>query len=129
MTPAERRRLDSLEASARVRAAAECWVRKEAYLKACGDGLTVPLTSVDVSDAQPARLDGLGSDRGSGTWRLYDLAVGHDRVGALVAGEAEASTAGEQRRGQPSPGRRDQSSVSSRRPCSKRSERSTPSPI
>ncbi len=53
-----------------------CWTRKEAYSKARGEGLTLPLTQFDVSlkPGTPARLlaDRQNPDAVS-TWSLHDL--------------------------------------------------------
>jgi 4'-phosphopantetheinyl transferase len=59
-----------------------CWTRKEAYLKARGEGLHVPLKSfhVTLTPGKPERLetkDGL-------QWSLYSLRPDAHYVGALV---------------------------------------------
>ncbi len=48
-----------------------CWTRKEAYLKARGDGLAVDLRSFDVSLDEPASL--LREEYEPGRFALYDL--------------------------------------------------------
>jgi 4'-phosphopantetheinyl transferase len=65
------------------------WVRKEAYVKAVGGGLSIDLTSVDV-----AILDVQKSDASNiGGWRLSDLVMPSGYVGALaVEGEKPAIT-------------------------------------
>jgi 4'-phosphopantetheinyl transferase len=71
----------------RTRAFLNCWTRKEAYIKARGMGLSIPLNSFDVSlvPGEPAALlrtaeldDGL-------KWQLQDLMLGENYVGALAA--------------------------------------------
>jgi 4'-phosphopantetheinyl transferase len=64
-----------------------CWTRKEAYIKAIGTGLSVPLTSFDCSmplgggeRALPATPDSPGVD----TWWLSTLDVPHGYVASLV---------------------------------------------
>ena len=54
----ERNALRSLAPSERVPAFFRCWARKEAFIKAIGDGLTFPLDGFDVSlhPAEPASL-------------------------------------------------------------------------
>jgi 4'-phosphopantetheinyl transferase len=60
-----------------------CWTRKEAYVKARGEGLQIPLKSFHVSltPAQPARLVSLDSNR----WSLHSLRPNPQSVGAIVA--------------------------------------------
>lgn len=64
-----------------------CWTRKEAYLKATGDGLAQPLDQFDVSLApgDPARLlhvegEPLETDR----WSLQSLVPGFGYVAAIA---------------------------------------------
>lgn len=84
---AERDALRTLPEPTRTRAFFACWVRKEAYVKACGAGLSQPLQSFDVSvdPATPAALlrarDPLVDVRG---WSLRDLDVGPGYVAALA---------------------------------------------
>jgi 4'-phosphopantetheinyl transferase len=60
------------------------WTRKEAYVKALGDGLQVPLASfcVSLTPTQPATLESADSPR----WTLRNLSPGPGYAGALVAG-------------------------------------------
>jgi 4'-phosphopantetheinyl transferase len=59
-----------------------CWTRKEAYVKARGEGLHIPLVSFHVSltPGQPARLQSTDSL----DWSLLSLRPGPEHVGALV---------------------------------------------
>lgn len=59
------------------------WTRKEAYVKALGDGLQIPLASfcVSLTPAQPATLQSTDSSR----WTLRNLSPGPGYAGALVA--------------------------------------------
>lgn len=64
-----------------------CWTRKEAYLKALGQGLSLSLDEFDVTVApgDPAML--LADRRrlqNVGQWFMYDLAVGVGYAAALV---------------------------------------------
>ncbi len=62
------------------------WTRKEAILKASGEGLSRPLNSFDVSPPHgPLLVDTPdGFDRPT-TWRLGDLSPGHAYTAALAA--------------------------------------------
>jgi len=59
------------------------WTRKEAYVKALGDGLQIPLASfcVSLTPAQPAALESADSHR----WTLRNLSPGPGYAGALIA--------------------------------------------
>ena len=60
-----------------------CWTRKEAYIKARGEGLQIPLDSFHVSliPGMPERLQSLDSSR----WKLRSLNPDSGYVGALAA--------------------------------------------
>ncbi len=65
------------------------WTRKEAYLKALGLGLTVPLDGFRVSVGEPARLLATDHDLAqSGRWSLESLEVPPGYVGALCVEDA-----------------------------------------
>jgi 4'-phosphopantetheinyl transferase len=64
------------------------WTRKEAFLKARGDGLSLPLDGFDVrfSPGEEARLVRTDWDPSEAArWSMRDLELGPDHVGALVA--------------------------------------------
>ena len=64
-----------------------CWTRKEAFLKAIGDGLSRSLDSFEVSlfPGEPAQLLGVEGDlQEASRWRLRALAPAHGYVGAFV---------------------------------------------
>lgn len=87
-SPSEYEALNALAADARYRGFFACWTRKEAYLKARGQGLTVPLDSFDVTvdfDESPELLR-VDDDPGTiNLWSFVDLPVGPSYVAALVA--------------------------------------------
>ncbi|HEV2749980.1 MAG TPA: 4'-phosphopantetheinyl transferase superfamily protein [Gemmatimonadales bacterium] len=68
----------------------QCWTRKEAFIKALGEGLSHPLDSFDVSLApgEPAQILGIeatpGDDR---AWRLESLTPAPGFVAAVVTEE------------------------------------------
>jgi 4'-phosphopantetheinyl transferase len=69
-----------------------CWTRKEAYVKARGEGLSFPLDQFDVSVApgQPAALLGVrGDSHEVSKWSLQDLSPGLG-YGAALAVEGRA---------------------------------------
>jgi 4'-phosphopantetheinyl transferase len=83
----ERAALFELEPAHRPEAFYACWTRKEAYLKARGEGLALPLDQFDVSLApgEPARLLGVrGDPRERQRWSLHALAPAAGCVAALA---------------------------------------------
>ena len=64
-----------------------CWTRKEAFVKALGDGLDFPLDRFDVSLApgEPAKILGLESIPGEQCgWTMYSFVPGPGLIGAVV---------------------------------------------
>jgi len=64
-----------------------CWTRKEAYIKAVGDGLSMPLDCFDVTlrPGEPARLLATRGDPSQAErWTLRELDPGPGWLGALV---------------------------------------------
>ncbi|MBV8886879.1 MAG: 4'-phosphopantetheinyl transferase superfamily protein, partial [Chroococcidiopsidaceae cyanobacterium CP_BM_RX_35] len=64
-----------------------CWTRKEAYIKAVGDGLALSLDQFDVSLSpdEPARLLGIKGDHAAATrWFLQELTPAPDYIAALA---------------------------------------------
>ena len=85
-SPAESAKLGALPQSRRSWAFLACWTRKEAYVKAKGGGLSIPLEKFDVSleSGGPARLVNVHFDPGeSARWSLAELTPGPGSVGAL----------------------------------------------
>jgi len=78
----ERSELAAVSPGDRVHAFFRCWTRKEAYLKARGDGLSVPLDSFDVTvlpEATPALFA-----QDSGRWTIRTIVPEAGFVGAAV---------------------------------------------
>jgi len=86
-SPGEAALLGSLPPEARVEAFFRCWTRKEAYLKARGEGLAIPLASFEVSLApgeEAALLSVAGDSREAGRWSLCDVEPGPGYAAALA---------------------------------------------
>jgi 4'-phosphopantetheinyl transferase len=88
--PSEAAEILALSPDARLRAFYTCWTRKEAFVKALGGGLSVPLDRflVSLRSDQPARLlwvNGEESDR----WSFLD--VSEPSVAAALAIEGPAA--------------------------------------
>ena len=84
---AETSELLSLKPDERGLAFFRCWTRKEAYVKAIGEGLEIPLDSFQVTllpDA-PARFVQMASHLGTASdWTLHHLELAPGYVGALA---------------------------------------------
>src|SRR5262249_59101464 len=81
----------SLAADRKLEAFFLCWTRKEAYLKATGEGLSFPPERVGVSQGPgdpPSLLHVEGRPGEPGRWRLRDVTVSPGYVSAVaVQGE------------------------------------------
>ena len=81
--PEEHEALEKLDEEVRLAAFYRCWVRKEAFMKATGDGLSAGLDSFAVSVApdKPGlrRLDGAAV----GDWSFFDVRPEPGYVGAV----------------------------------------------
>jgi len=83
----EREMLASLPASERHAAFFRCWTRKEAFIKAIGEGMSMPLAQFDVSLApgQPAELLATRPDpKEKQRWSMWTLDAGPEYAAALV---------------------------------------------
>ncbi|MEO6628877.1 MAG: 4'-phosphopantetheinyl transferase superfamily protein [Aquihabitans sp.] len=70
-----------------------CWTRKEAYVKAIGEGLSHPLDVFDATlrPGEEARLlEVEGSTERAGRWSLFDLSPMEGWVGAVAVESSEA---------------------------------------
>jgi 4'-phosphopantetheinyl transferase len=71
-----------------------CWTRKEAYIKAVGDGLSIPLDEFQVTllAEHPVRFVHIGNDeRAAFTWNLHHLEPAVGYIGALAYSGARRS--------------------------------------
>jgi 4'-phosphopantetheinyl transferase len=84
---AERDALARVPSGKQLRAFFEIWTLKEAYLKACGEGLMRALDAFDVTvgDAQPRLLAVRDRPGDEARWTLLRLAPGEGYVGALAS--------------------------------------------
>ncbi|HWA22965.1 MAG TPA: 4'-phosphopantetheinyl transferase superfamily protein [Caulobacterales bacterium] len=90
-SPQERKTLAATPEAERTRAFYQCWTRKEAVLKALGDGLARPLDSFDVDPLSrdcPRVLRFEGEDPAA--WRLWHAEPAPGFVGAVAMRAAGA---------------------------------------
>jgi len=77
--------LDALQGDARQLAFYRCWTRKEAYIKALGEGLSMPLDTFDVSLCEEPKFvacrDGREDPR---NWSMLDVSPAADFVAAAA---------------------------------------------
>jgi 4'-phosphopantetheinyl transferase len=77
--------LDRLQDEARQLAFYRCWTRKEAYIKALGEGLSMPLDTFDVSLCESPQLvrcrDGSEDPK---DWSMLDVSPGPEFVAAAA---------------------------------------------
>ena len=86
-SPAERATLKSLPQEQQIPAFFRCWSRKEAFIKAVGEGLSYPLDAFDVTltSSDPPRLLSIhGSAEEARAWSLYALSLPPGFHGALM---------------------------------------------
>src|SRR5690606_29881823 len=77
--------LDALAGSARELAFYRCWTRKEAYIKALGEGLSMSLDSFEVSLGEQPEFEVCHDGREDPKkWSLLDLSPGPEFVAAAA---------------------------------------------
>lgn len=89
LSAAEATELARLTGDAKSRGFHHCWARKEAYIKALGVGLSLPLESFCVSllPGEPARVKEIRGKPGlEAEWRLEELAVA-EKYACRVSGQ------------------------------------------
>jgi 4'-phosphopantetheinyl transferase len=82
----EQRQLEGLPAEEKVHAFFRCWARKESYIKATGDGLSLPLSQFDVSleAGSTNALVATRPDRSEAAlWQLREIPAGIGYAAAL----------------------------------------------
>jgi 4'-phosphopantetheinyl transferase len=94
-SPEETEELLALPEAEKTTAFFHCWSRKEAYIKAMGGGLSIPLDSFRVT-LQPdvaARMVSLGgSEDAARGWTLHDFDPAPDFAGAIAYPDGPRST-------------------------------------
>ncbi len=85
-SPREVRDWTRLASGDRLRAFFRCWTRKEAYIKAVGQGLGIPLSSFDVSlqPGEPPALIDARHPSGRRRWTFSDIDAGPGYAAALA---------------------------------------------
>jgi len=79
--------LEALPQSLRLAGFFNCWTRKEAYIKARGMGLSIPLDSFDVSSipGETAALVPTENSSGVSNWKIEDLRIDSRYAAAIAA--------------------------------------------
>ena len=84
-SPEECSQVLELDTAERVLAFFRCWTRKEAYIKAVGDGLSMPLDRFQVSLAASAPAAVVRPAEGQvGPWRMHHFEPHEEYIGAVA---------------------------------------------
>lgn len=82
---AEIQQLQALPVAEKIAGFFKIWTRKEAFIKALGQGLSFPLKDFDVNLNEPAALLAVRRDEYiADEWLLFTLHPGEDYIGALA---------------------------------------------
>jgi 4'-phosphopantetheinyl transferase len=88
LSPRDRDAIEQLPADRQRDAFLRCWTRKEAYMKARGDGISRPLDDFDVTpmpDASRSRLRSSAADPNEGeAWELADVPAPRGFMAAIA---------------------------------------------
>jgi 4'-phosphopantetheinyl transferase len=84
-SPTEQQIFHRLPANLQQAAFFHAWTQKEAYLKACGTGLSTPLDQIEVS-IDPRTPAEIISAPITGIWQIQQLVISTEYAGAIVIG-------------------------------------------
>jgi 4'-phosphopantetheinyl transferase len=87
LSPRDRVAIEQLPADRQREAFLRCWTRKEAYMKARGDGISRPLDDFDITtgeDSSKARLQTSGSPNEKDAWELADVVAPRGFMAAIA---------------------------------------------
>lgn len=93
--PEEARELLSLPQNQQLSSFYRCWTRKEAYIKAIGEGLSAPLSSfrVTLSPSDTAKLLHIRGDNNlAQSWNLLEIRLGDPYIAAMAYPGPERTT-------------------------------------
>jgi 4'-phosphopantetheinyl transferase len=90
-SPTETAKLLEVNPSDLPRSFFECWTRKEAFIKAIGQGLSYPLHSFDVTFYPDMELKLTIEPEHRGRWSLHELRLEPNYCGALVVEHTQAA--------------------------------------